>query len=259
METAFEVPGPPEQVWAAIATGGGLSSWFMRADVEERVGGSIVFHLGEDTSAAAEITGYDAPHRLAYVEPNWAEVMGHPEAVVSPMATEFLIEAQSGGTCVVRVVSSAFGTGGDWEREFFADMEKGWGPMLDNLRLYLTHFPGQQATVLATDATLAGSAADVCSAICRTLGAESVGQTVTTRGLDARLERVSDFEVLLRLADPPGFLMFGAADLKNGSTWTQVQGYLFSDDAAAYVEREQPEWKAWLEALEIEDASSVNV
>lgn len=43
----------------------------------------------------------------------------------------------SGGSCVIRVVSSADGSGADWEDEFFADMVEGWGALLDNLA---THF-----------------------------------------------------------------------------------------------------------------------
>jgi len=39
------------------------------------------------------------------------------------------------------VVTSAFGTGADWENEFWEEMANGWAPVLDNLRLYLTHFP----------------------------------------------------------------------------------------------------------------------
>ena len=71
---------------------------------------------------------------------------GHAGADVTPLATEFLVEARSGGTCVVRVVSSAYGTGADWENEFWGEMDTGWAPMLDNLRIYLTHFAGQRAT-----------------------------------------------------------------------------------------------------------------
>ena len=33
---SVEVPGTPEQVWAAIATADGISSWFLPTDVEER-------------------------------------------------------------------------------------------------------------------------------------------------------------------------------------------------------------------------------
>ena len=56
---------------------------------------------------------------------------------VSPIATEFLIESTSGGSCVIRVVSSAYGAGAEWENEFFAEMVEGWAAMLDNLATHL--------------------------------------------------------------------------------------------------------------------------
>jgi hypothetical protein len=62
----------------------------------------------------------------------------------TPIATEFLIESASGGSCVIRVVTSAYGSGADWENEFFAEMVAGWGAMLDNL---VTHVQ-QRAVVM---------------------------------------------------------------------------------------------------------------
>ena len=56
---------------------------------------------------------------------------------VTPIATEFLIESASGGSCVIRVVTSAYGSGADWENEFFAEMVAGWAPILDNLAAHL--------------------------------------------------------------------------------------------------------------------------
>lgn len=56
---------------------------------------------------------------------------------VTPIATEFLIESASGGSCVIRVVTSAYGRGADWENEFFAEMVAGLVELLDNLA---THF-----------------------------------------------------------------------------------------------------------------------
>ncbi len=35
------VPGSPEQVWQAIATGAGISTWFVPTDVQETEGGRI--------------------------------------------------------------------------------------------------------------------------------------------------------------------------------------------------------------------------
>jgi hypothetical protein len=34
---------------------------------------------------------------------------------------------------LIRVVSSAYGSGADWENEFFAEMAAGWEAILDNL------------------------------------------------------------------------------------------------------------------------------
>ncbi|MET1002093.1 MAG: SRPBCC domain-containing protein, partial [Acidimicrobiia bacterium] len=118
MELTFEMPGTAEQVWDAIATANGISSWFMPTDMESRVGGAVCFHMGEDASEGT-ITEFDAPRRIVYEEPDWAGLSGHKGAEVTPLVSEFIVEAQAGGTCVVRVVSSAFGTGADWEQEFF--------------------------------------------------------------------------------------------------------------------------------------------
>jgi uncharacterized protein YndB with AHSA1/START domain len=251
LEMTFELPGTPEQLWEAIATASGINSWFMPTDLEERAGGSIVTHMGE-TSSPGTVTGWDPPLRFAYEEPEWATMAGHEGESVTPLATEFLIEARSGGTCVLRVVSSAFGTGADWEQEFFEEMEKGWRPFFDRLRLYLTHFPGQRVTPLEAARTVSGDAGAVMSAMRRDLGVSEVGQTVETRGVTGQVERIGESDVLLRLTGPvPGFLGLAAWNIDDGATSAIVHGQLFSDDAAAFVDREQPVWQEWLETLEV--------
>jgi uncharacterized protein YndB with AHSA1/START domain len=255
MALTFPLPGPPEQLWDAIATANGISAWFLPTDMEEREGGAICFHMGEDDSPGT-VTDFDAPHRLVYEEPNWAALTGHEPTSVTPLVTEFLLEAKSGGTCVLRVVSSAFGTGADWEQEFFEEMERMWTPFFDNLRLYLTHFPGQRVTSLYVNADVPGAADTVWSALRQALGATDVGQTVEARGVTGRVERIGappgPNELLVRVTDPvPGFLGFAALDKGDGGTSALVQGYLFSEDARAFVEREQPQWKAWLQSLPV--------
>jgi uncharacterized protein YndB with AHSA1/START domain len=252
MELTFELPGTPEQVWGAIATANGISSWFLPTDLEEGEGGAICTHMGEEVSSPGTVTGWDPPRRFAYEEPDWASLAGQDSRSVTPLATEFLVQARSGGTCVLRVVSSAFGTGADWEQEFFVEMERGWRPYFDNLRLYLTHFPGQRVTSLSAQATVPGDGDRVWSTMRGSLGVAEVGQQVEARGLTGRVERMGTAELLLRLTDPfPGFLQFTAYQQGEDSTWTQIEGYLFSEDAADYVEREQPAWKAWLQGLAV--------
>jgi len=41
VEHEIEVSGTPEQVWHAIATGQGITAWFVPTTVEERAGGAI--------------------------------------------------------------------------------------------------------------------------------------------------------------------------------------------------------------------------
>jgi uncharacterized protein YndB with AHSA1/START domain len=250
MELTFELAATPRQVWDAIATADGISSWFLPTDLDQHEGGKIVTHMG-DTSSPGEVTGWDPPRRFAYIEPEWAALAGHEGEPVTPLATEFLIEARSGGTCVLRVVSSAFGTGADWEQEFFEGMEQGWRPFFDRLRLYLTDFRGQRAAILEANRTVPGPAGPVFAAMRDDLGVREVGQAVDAHGLTGRVERIDEWDLLLRVTDPvPGYIGLSAFGVGEESS-AMVHGHLFSEAAAGFVERAQPAWQEWLQGLPI--------
>ena len=158
MERTYEVTATPEQVWDAIATADGISAWMVPTRLDPRVDGAVTFDLG-DFQSTGVVTGYTPHQRFAYEEPwplpervedipagmrDWFDSIGVPmsqiqqdRASLSPIATEFLIEAVSGGSCVIRVVASAYGNGADWENEFFTEMVDGWSQLLDNLPTYL--------------------------------------------------------------------------------------------------------------------------
>jgi uncharacterized protein YndB with AHSA1/START domain len=248
-EFELEVPGTPDEVWQAIATAEGITAWMMPTDLDPRVGGAVTFHMGPDEASHGHITAYEPGRRVQYEE-DWATLVGQAGADVTPLVTEFLVEAQSGGTCVVRVVTSAFGTGADWENEFFDEMSIGWTPMLDNLRLYLTHFPGQRVTSLWVSASFGSSPQSAVSAIRHALGITgSVGEPVTARGISGRVERTLDHHFLVRLEQPVlGLLSFYSYGNETGSGVSCV-GYLFDDDAPEYVQREQAAWQEWLEGV----------
>ena len=254
LELTFELPGTPEQVWDAIATANGISAWMMPTDLEEREGGAIVFHMGEDDSPGT-ITGWEPPRRLTALRLRRARLGrsgGHEGARGHPDVHRVPHRGASGGTCVLRVVTSAFGTGADWEQEFFDDMERHWRPIFDHLRLYLTHFPGQRVTPLAVDADVPGSADAVWSAIRRDLGVADVGRPIEARGLTAQVERLTACNAA---AAPhrsgPRFLSVQAWSKNEDVTCGQGCRYLFSADATGFVEREAPAWKAWLDGLVI--------
>lgn len=249
-ERELTVPGTTEEVWDAIASAEGIAAWMVPTELEPRTGGAVVFHMGPDPAEASHgrVTAFEPARRIAYEE-DWAALVGQSGADVTPLATEFLVEAASGGTCVVRVVTSAFGVGAEWEHEFFDEMATGWGPMLDNLRLYLTHFRGQRVSIMWAGTELAGSPEQGIDTVRGALGVSGAGDPVTARGVNGRVERSIEQHMLVQLEQPvPGFLSFFSFGSEDGSA-VRVQGHLFGDGAAGYVEREQPQWQAWLDDL----------
>jgi uncharacterized protein YndB with AHSA1/START domain len=251
LEFDVEVPGTPEQVWQAIATAKGMSAWFLPTEIEERAGGSVHFSMGPEMGSDGEVTDWDPPRRIVYQE-DWAALMGQDPDALSPLTSEFLVEARSGGTCVVRVTSSGFGTGAAWEQEFWDDMGASWMPFFDNLRLYLTHFAGQEATLLEVTASHPGDAAALWSALHDALRLGEEGTTVEVRGATGTVERVGERQALVRLAAPvPGMLTASTHDAGEGKATASIRAYLFSADAADYVRREEPAWQAWLARLSV--------
>jgi len=251
LEFSVEVPGTPEEVWQAIATAKGMSAWFLPTEMEERQGGSLHFSMGPEMGSDGEVTGWEPPRRLVYEE-DWAALMDKDPDALSPLTSEFIVEAQSGGTCIVRVTSSGFGTGAAWESEFWDDMGRNWMPFFDNLRLYLSHFPGQEATMLEASASHPGPADALWSTMRDELGLGEEGATVEIRGANGTVERVGERQTLVRLTAPvPGMLSVFTFAEANDKALAGVRAYLFSADAQDYVRREEPAWEAWLQGLSI--------
>jgi uncharacterized protein YndB with AHSA1/START domain len=138
-----EVAGTPEQVWEAIATGVGISAWLQPTEVEEWEGGRFAFDmaaLGLDVNDSGRVTSWEPPHRFATGRVRW-QAPGAPAAL---LATEWLVEAVSGGTCRVRMVMSGFGSGAAWDQEIQA-LTEGMRKALENLRVYLAGRPPHAA------------------------------------------------------------------------------------------------------------------
>lgn len=249
-----EVPGTPEQVWDAIATGPGITSWFMPAKFEgEGEGSEIVFGHGEGFTSIGKVSVWEPPKRFAYEEEG---VPSDDEA--QPIATEWLVEAKAGGTCLVRVVMSGFGPGDDFDKasESFGS---GWRTALNDLRIYLTHFAGQIAAPITASGLAAGRSRDeVWAQLTRALGVSpdaAPGDRVTARAdgsaaLAGTVQQVEPGIVTLLLDEPaPGLALIGAGG-PGDEVYTFVRAHLFGDDAPAVAARDEPAWQAWLgEAL----------
>ena len=65
VQVEVEVPGTPEQVWEAIATGPGVGAWFVPTEIDGRIGGAETTHFGGGMDSVDTITEWDAPHRFA--------------------------------------------------------------------------------------------------------------------------------------------------------------------------------------------------
>src|SRR5262245_46517908 len=150
VEAQVEVPGSPEEVWRAIATGNGISSWFVPSTVEEREGGAAFSNFGPGMEAVAKITAWNPPQRF----------VTESDEGPGKVATEWTVEARNGGTCVVRVVHRWFASTDDWDAQFEGHTY-GWAAFFRILRQYLTYFPGQNCSAFQLAAFSERSTPDI--------------------------------------------------------------------------------------------------
>ena len=131
-----QVPASPDEVWAAIASGPGIDSWFMgRSHVQPGTGGTVRTEFGGYTPELA-ITAWDPPARFGY------RTGEAPDGRF--IAYEFLIEGRAGASTVLRVVTSGFIPGDDWADEYEA-MILGGQLYFRTLAEYLGYFSGRFA------------------------------------------------------------------------------------------------------------------
>ncbi len=249
VQVEFEVPGTPEEVWQAIATGPGISSWMMPAEFEEHDGKPVALKLkfGPGIEPSAVITAWDPPRMYAGQNDGWG---GSP-----PIATEWTVEARAGGVCRVRMVHSLFASTDEWDDQLEA-ADSGWSAFLRTLQIYLTHFRGQRSAIMQVTAPVASTDAEAWDVLTSALGVRglSVGQRWTTPAGASPLGGVveyltaSPYDALLRLDAPgPGIAAVGAVTYPGGQSAVAMNLYLYGDQADAAVARETPRWQAWFQ------------
>lgn len=254
VEAEVEVPGTPEEVWAAISTGPGISSWFVPSTVEGREGGSLICDFGPEMVMEGTIRTWDPPHR--YV----VETMEGPGAV----ATEWIVEARSGGTCVVRVVHSWFASGDDWDDQFEGH-EKGWASFFRILQAYLTHFPGEPSATLQLMGASDRPETEAWRALLEGLGVADAdvgdhGQAPAGAppfgGIVIGAPREGHPELMMRLEKPvPGIAHVFAMPL-DGQVLLPMRLYLYGDDAEDAITRDGAAWNEWMGHLFGDPAAS---
>ena len=248
IQVEVEVPGTPEEVWQAIATGPGISSWFMPTEFEESDGKpvAVTSKFGPGLEPRSAVTAWDPPRMFAAQGEGWG---GSP-----PIAIEWSVEARAGGVCLVRVVSSLFASTDDWDNQL-ESTGSGWPSFFRTLRIYLTHFRGERSAIMQFVAPVAGNEAEAWESLTAAFGMKglSVGQRWTAPAgvpvLSGVAEYVSQspYDVLLRLDKPgPGVAAFGTVNM-GGPTMVGMNFYLYGDRAAGTAARETPRWQAWMQ------------
>ena len=231
-----EVPATPEQAWEAIATGDGISSWFVPAEVAEREGGRVSLEFAPGMVEEGEVTAWEPPHRFAYVAPTEGE---------RRLAYEWLVEARAGGTCVVRLVNSGFGPGADWDAEYDG-MTRGWTMFLQMLRLSLAHFPGAGSAPVLASAASASPPETAWPELCDALGLEGLAEGPAVRGdggpqpLAGEVAWTAPEMRLLRLEAPAAGLALVAAEPSRGGSYLSV--WLYPREAGV----DGDAWRAWM-------------
>lgn len=247
IDLSVEVPGSPEEVWAAIATGPGITAWYVPTTVEERAGGATTsaFGEGEEMQIPGRVSAWEPPHRVVFE--------GADEG--PGLAFEWLVEARDQGTCVVRLVNSGFVEGTPWDGDYDGMLE-GWQLFLTNLRLHLAYFAGRTATSLLPTAAWPVSIDQGWATLTRALGLPLVatpGDRVSVAGEDTPPLAGTVMEsrpgrLALLLDDPAPGTAFLAAEGMGDQCGVSVWQYLYGDAAARIAERDHPRWTAWLQA-----------
>ncbi|MDH3754371.1 MAG: SRPBCC domain-containing protein [Acidimicrobiia bacterium] len=245
IELEVEVPGTPEEVWRAIATGPGISSWYVPHTVDEREGGAATasFGPGPEMQIVGRVAAWEPPHRVLFDGGDGVE----------GLAFEWSVEARDSGTCVVRLANTGFGSGEDWDAQYDG-MAEGWLLFLLNLRLHLEHFGGQAATAVLPTAMWAGPRDTTWTTLTDALGispAAAVGERIEVSAPDApamagTVVDVAPWRLVLLLDRPAPGTAFVAVEGNGEQVSVSIWSYLYGTDGAAAAERDEPLWWHWL-------------
>ena len=247
IELEVVVPGTPAAVWRAIATGPGISSWYVPHTVEEHEGGAATASFGPapDLQVEGRVAVWDPPRRIVFDGGEGAD----------GLAFEWHVVPGGDGTCVVRLVNGGFGAGGTGDDQYQGMLE-GWQLFLTNLRLHLEHFAGRTATAALPMAMWPGPRAATWDALCRALGLPSApepGRRVAVRSEDApalagRVVDVAPWRLALLVDDPvPGTAFLAVEGQEEAEhIGVSIWLYLYGEEGAVAARRDGARWQTWL-------------
>jgi len=252
VQVEIEVPGTPEQVWQAIATGPGISSWFVPTKVVPGVGGEMTLDFGPGMESKSKVTAWDPPRMFAAESRD-----GGPDA--PPMATEWIVEARAGGTCIVRVVHSLFASKDDWDNQL-ESVEGGWPSFFAVLHYYLAHHAGEPSALIQVTVPAPGSFDEAWATLSGSLGfaGAKAGQRIRAGGAGSpafggTVERATNSPhgngVVVHLDVPLSGVALAGAYACGGPSLAMISLYLYGPRAAETARRDDAQWKSWMGSL----------
>lgn len=253
VEVELEVPGKADEVWTAIATGPGISSWFVPTEIETGEDGTPVkaishFGLGNSMDSAADITEWAPPH---YFKATSADL--GPDA--PEIATEWVVEARSGSTCTVRVVHSIVTDSDAWDYQL-QGWESGWPWFFQILRLSLLDFRNQPCHAFRIMGATGGDPAQAWAYFTKAIGLKdcAVGSPCRAPSEMPPLigkvrktgEGTHEHAALIRLDEPCAGIVSTFAMAMGGSVYLMLDFFLYGKRAEEAAARWEPVWHAWM-------------
>lgn len=243
-----EVPGSVQEVWQAISTGAGLSSWFTRSEFPEGEEGQpkeLICYFGPGISSAAAITAWDPPRGFSVKSDEF--IPGGPE-----VATDWRIEERDDKSCLLSVEHSLYVETDEYDN-YVEATEAGWPAFFRILQIYMAGHRGQPCALLE----LMGAASDGDEAwndLSSALGfadaklGERFSAPAGRLNFSGKVDTIpSESEVILHIEAPTS----GVAHLFvwpiNEQILLSLRFYLYGEDAAEVVSREEPIWRSWME------------
>jgi hypothetical protein len=225
-EVRKEVPleGTAEAVWEAIATGPGLTAWFMPMEIDP---------------ASPVVAAHEPGRRLVIRMPEGADG--------SFQAFEYNIEDAGQGRAVLRFVHSGF-TSDDWGEDYADVTSDGWDMYFHTLSQYLTHFAGRPSQYLEAEGPPVSAGEDVGRHLLAGLGLrepvkEGSGARLELPGFGA-VEGVVDYVTsnFIGLRAPHALIRFHGRSRMGMPLAVSQHTYLATFDNASA----QRAWEAWL-------------
>ncbi len=246
LEFEIEVEGAPDEVWRAVATGPGVSSWYVPHTIEERAGGVAIasFGPGPEMQVNGRVLAWEPPARVVFDGGDG----------VPGLAFEWLVEPRGSGSCLVRLVNSGFGDGEEWDAQYDG-MAYGWQLFLLNLKLHLEHFRGQVATSMLPTATWSGPRDRAWTHLLGALGVSAdvvAGARVEIDLPDApplagTVADVAPWRIATVLDEPAPGTAFLTAEGNGDQISVSIWSYLYGSAGAAAAARDAQRWQQWLE------------